>query len=70
MLFYKYINYIIVNSISNKSKAYLLNDEPSNSVFFKTYNTEFDNITITTTDQSSRPLEIEDKVSLMLPIDK
>ena len=56
MLFYEYINYIIVNSISNKSKAYLLNDEPSNSVFLKTYNTEFDNITITTTDQNSRPL--------------
>ena len=70
MLFYEYINYIIVNSISNKSKAYLLNDEPSNSVFLKTYNTEFDNITITTTDQNSRPLEIENKVSLMLPIDK
>ena len=70
MLFYEYINYIIVNSISNKSKAYLLNDESSNSVFLKTYNTEFDNITITTTDQNSRPLEIEDKVSLMLPIDK
>ena len=70
MLFYEYINYIIVNSISNKSKAYLLNDESSNSVFLKTYNTEFDNITITTTDQNSRPLEIENKVSLMLPIDK
>ena len=30
----------------NKSYAYLLNVEPSNLVFFKTYNTEFDEIII------------------------
>ena len=39
----------------NKSYAYWLNVEPSNSVFLKTYNTEFDEIIITFTDQNGRP---------------
>ena len=33
----------------NKSYAYLLNIEPSNLEFLKTYNTEFDEIIITFT---------------------
>ena len=54
----------------NKSYAYLLNVEPSNLVFLKTYNTEFDEIIITFTDQNGKPLEIEDKVNLTLLINK
>ena len=42
----------------NKSYAYLLNVEPNNLVFLKTYNVEFDEI-ITFTDKSSRTLEIK-----------
>ena len=53
-----------------KSYAYLLNVEPSNLLFLKTYNTEFDDITITFTDQNGRSLEIEDKVNLILLINK
>ena len=49
-----------------KSYAYLLNFEASNLVFLKTYNSEFNKITITFTDQNGRPLEIEDKVKLTL----
>ena len=45
--------------ITNKSSAYMLNVEPSNLVFLKTCNTEFNDITVTFTDQNSRPLEIE-----------
>ena len=48
----------------NKSYAYLLNFSPSNLVFLKTYNTEFDEIIITFTDQDGRLLEIEGKVNL------
>ena len=55
---------------SNKSYAYLLNVEASNLVFLKTYNTEFDDIIKTFTDQNGRPLEIEDKVNLTLAINK
>ena len=42
----------------------MLNAEPSNSVFLKVYNAEFDEIIVTFTNQNSRPLEIEDKVNL------
>ena len=54
----------------NKSYAYLLNVEPSNLAFLKTYNTEFDDIIKRITDQNGRPLEIEDKVNLTLLINK
>ena len=46
----------------NKSYSYLLNVEPSNLLFLKTYRTGFDDIIIFFTDQNGRPLEIEDKV--------
>ena len=36
----------------NKSDAYLLNVVSSNLVFLKTYNTEFDEVVITFTDQN------------------
>ena len=54
----------------NKSYAYLLSIEPSNVVFLKTYNTQFDEIIITFTDENGRPLEMEDKVNLTLVINK
>ena len=54
----------------NKSYPHLLNVGPSNMVFLKTCNTEFDEIIITFTDQNARPLEIEDKVNLTLLINK
>ena len=52
------------------SIIYLLNDEPCNVVFLKTYNTDFDGIIITFTDPNGRPLEIEGKVNLILLINK
>ena len=54
----------------NKSYAYLSNVEPSNLLFLKTYNTVFDKILIKFMDQNGRPLEIEDKISLTLLINK
>ena len=54
----------------NKCYAYLLNVKPSNLVFLKTNNSEFDEIIITFTDQNGRPLEIEDKVDLTMLINK
>ena len=56
--------------MQNKSYAYLLNVEPSNLVFLKTYKTEFDETIITFMDQNGRTLEIEDKVNLKLLINK
>ena len=54
----------------NKSYAYLLNIDASDLVFLKTYNTEFDEIIKTFTDQNGRFLGIEDKVNLTLLINK
>ena len=48
----------------------MLNVELSDLVSLKTYNTEFDEIIITSTDGNVRPLEIEDKVNLTLLINK
>ena len=50
----------------NESYAYLLNTEPNNLLFLKTYNTDFDEIIITLMDQNGSPLEIEDKVHLAM----
>ena len=44
----------------------MLNVEPSNFIFFRTFYAEFDEIIITFMDQNGRPLEIEDKVNLKL----
>ena len=54
----------------NESYAYFLNVEPGNLVFFKAYNTEFDEIIITFTDKNDRPLEIEDKNNSTFLINK
>ena len=54
----------------SKSYAYLLNVEPRNLVFLKTYNTESDEIIITFTSQNGKLLEIKYKITLTLLIDK
>ena len=54
----------------NESYGNLLNVNPNYLVFLKTYNTEFDDVTITSTDEKGRLLEIEDKVNLTLLINK
>ena len=61
---------VLYNFTPSKSYAYLLNAEPSNLVFLKTYNTEIDEITITFTEQNGRPIEIEDKVNITFLINK
>ena len=55
---------VLYTFMPNKSYAYLLNFSPSNLVFLKTDNTEFDEVIITFTDQDGRLLEIEGKVNL------
>ena len=54
---YKQKSEVLYTFTLNKFYAYLLNVEPSNLVFLKTYNAEFDEIIITFTDQNGRPLE-------------
>ena len=61
---------VLYTFMPNKSYGYLLNVESKNLVFFKTYNTEFDEIIKTFMEQNGKPLEIEDKVNLTLLINK
>ena len=61
---------VLYTFMINKSYACLLNIEPSNLVFRKTYDTEINEMIITFTDQNGRPIEIEDRVYLALPINK
>ena len=63
---YQQESVVLCSFMENKSYAYLLNVEPSNLVFQKTYNTKFDKMIITFTDQNGRSLDIEDKVNLTL----
>ena len=48
----------------------MLNVQPINLVFLKIYNTDFDEIIMTFTDQNCGQLEIEDNVNLTLLINK
>ena len=61
---------VLYTFTSNKPSAYLLNVEPSNLVFLKTYTTEFDEVIIAFTDQNGRLLKIEDKINLTFFINK
>ena len=53
-----------------KSDAYLLTAELSNAVFLKTYNTDFDEIIVTFTNEIGRLLKKEHKFNLTLLINK
>ena len=52
----------------NKTFGSLLEISPTNHVFFKTFNSEFQEIKIWFTDQTSKPLEVEDKINVTLII--
>ena len=41
---------------------------PTNHIFLKTFNSEYDEIKVWFTDQNSQPLEIEDRINLTLII--
>lgn len=61
----------VLNTFSpNKSLGYLLNVEPCNLMFLKTYTTKFDRITTTFTVQNGRSIEIKVKANLILLIKK
>ena len=48
--------------VPNKSFGQLLNISTKNSTFLKTFNSEVSYIEVMFTDQSSKPLEIENKI--------
>ena len=59
---------ILYTFVPNKTFGSLLEISPPNHVFLKTFNSEFQEIKIWFTDQTSEPLEVEDKINLTLII--
>ena len=59
---------VLYTIVRNKSFGSLLDISPSNHVFLKTFNSEYDEIIVWFTDQNSKPLEIEDRINLTMVI--
>ena len=59
---------ILYTFFPNKSFGSLLDISPSNHIFLKTFNSEYDESIIWFTDQNSKPLEIEDRTNLTMVI--
>ena len=59
---------ILYTFVPNKSFGSLLEISPKNHVFLKTFNSEFQEIKIWFMDQTSKPLELEDKINATLII--
>ena len=56
----------IVNNAPNKSFGQLPDISPKNLTFLKTFYSEFPYIKVWFTDQTSKPLETEDKINITL----
>ena len=54
--------------VPDKPFGSLLEISPTNHIFLKTFNSEYDEIKVWFTDQNSQPLEIEDRINLTLVI--
>ena len=57
---------VLYTFVPNKLFGQLLDISPKNSIFLKTFNSEFSCIEVWFTDQNSKPLEIEDKINITL----
>ena len=58
---------VIYTFVPNKSFGSLLDISPSN-IFLKNFNSEYDEIVAWFTDQNSKPIEIENRISLTMVI--
>ena len=59
---------ILYTFVPNKSFGSSLDNSPSNHIFLKTFNSEYDKIIVWFTHQNSKPLEIDDKINLTMVI--
>ena len=65
---YQHDSRVLYTFVPNKSFGSLLDISPSNHIFLKTFNSEYDGIIVRFTNQNSKPLEIEDRISLTMVI--
>ena len=59
---------VLYTFVSNKPFGSLLEISPTNHIFSKTFNSEYDKIIVWFTDQNNKALEIEDRINLTLVI--
>ena len=59
---------VLYTFVPNKPFGSLLEISPTNHIFLKTFNSEYDEIKVWFTDQNIKPLEIEDRINLTLVI--
>ena len=59
---------ILYTFVPNKTFGSLLEISPTNQGFLKTFNSEFQEVKVWFTDQTSKPLELEDKINITLII--
>ena len=55
---------VLYTFVPNKPFGSLLEISPTNHIFLKTFNSEYDEIKVWFTDQNSQPLEILDRINL------
>ena len=59
---------VLYTFVLNKPFGSLLEISPTNHIFLKTFNSEYDEIIVWFTDQNSQLLEIEDRINLMMVV--
>ena len=59
---------VVYTFVPNKPFGSLLEISPTNNIFLKTFNSEYDEIKVWFTDQNSKPLEMEDRINFTMVI--
>ena len=59
---------VLYTFVSNKPFGSLLEISPTNHIFLKTFNSEYDEFKVWFTDQNSQALETEDRINLTMVI--
>ena len=59
---------VLCHFVTNKPFGSLLEISPTDHIFLETFNSEYDEIIVWFTDQSSQPLQIEDRINLTMVI--
>ena len=66
--YYKQDSKVLYTFAPNKPFGSLLEISPTNHIFLKTFNSEYDEIIVWLTDQNSQPLEMEDRINLRMVV--
>ena len=65
---YQQASRVLYAFVPNKPFGSLLEISPTNYIFLKTFNSEYDEIKVCFTDQNSKPLDMEDRINLTMVI--